>query len=419
MRAVHLPPPCSMNPSMVLFAASEKTFSPSRAETALAIVGPSEHVSACSPRTHTRRTGSGAASAVSGRPTTLTRTAAAVHQANRWTGLEPGRTAGYGTTRRTPLPRSASRSFVPRLPVDPGALVLLGPRCFVPAPEHATPTPDDLDESASEAAPRCRGARSGARDAHGLLHFQQRLVRRRRRQLLELRGLQLRIPGLRVQRGLGLQDVARLPPRLQRGGPELRRSVSAPDDHFRAERDGPRPDVLVRELLVTVRPVAGVRALQVGVPPVRCSTLAANRSDEAQIDELTADALGPSLRSFTSARPASSTAGDGAVGGCAAVAAGRVASAAGTGGGCTGGAECGAVVVAGLNAAAASARRRRARGLIERHHGAAATAAVVVQSEPFARPPRQCALREERSGFRGRRSGPPRGRGEVPVPVDG
>jgi hypothetical protein len=99
-----------MNPSMLLFAASEKTVSPSRLDTALAIVGPSEQASACSPRTHTSRTGSGAASARRGRPTTPSATAAAMHQANQAKWFEPRGTAGYGTTRSTRDPWRAARA---------------------------------------------------------------------------------------------------------------------------------------------------------------------------------------------------------------------------------------------------------------------------------------------------------------------
>jgi hypothetical protein len=57
-----------MNPSMLICAASEKTFSPRRAETAFAIVGPSEQLSAFVPRTQTKRTGCGAAIASAGLP---------------------------------------------------------------------------------------------------------------------------------------------------------------------------------------------------------------------------------------------------------------------------------------------------------------------------------------------------------------
>ena len=74
-----------------------RTYGP---ETALAIVGPSEQDSVCSPRTHTRRTGSGAASALSGRLTTHDATTAKAHRANRLTELEPRRTAGYGPDAR-------------------------------------------------------------------------------------------------------------------------------------------------------------------------------------------------------------------------------------------------------------------------------------------------------------------------------
>jgi hypothetical protein len=97
MRAVHLPASRWMNPSMFMGAASEKALSPRRAETALAIVGPSEQLSALVPRTHTRCTGCGAALALAA-PHATPMTVATQHQASRLGGVRPRRTAGHATT---------------------------------------------------------------------------------------------------------------------------------------------------------------------------------------------------------------------------------------------------------------------------------------------------------------------------------